>query len=137
MSALPASFPPSLLDRLLSDGEARPPLAGLLRDLEDLLNTRIDRDIPAAFPEVRRSVLGYGVADPGPLDALGPVQQAVLCRAVTDAIGRYEPRLRRVRASWVTGTVGGGAAIAVEAELVIGLSRVALVVDRADGRFRV
>lgn len=137
MSTPPAPFRPSLLDRLLADGDARPLLAGLLGDLEDLLNTRTDRDIPAAFPEVRRSVLGYGLPDLGPLDALGPAQQAALCRAVTDAIGRYEPRLRRVRASWVAGSVGGGAAIVVDAELVTGSGRLALAIDRAGGRLRV
>jgi type VI secretion system lysozyme-like protein len=123
----------SVLDKLLPGAEAPPPLAGLLRDLGDLLNTRLDRDIARTFPEVRRSVAGYGLPDLGSFEALTPAQQAVVCRAVTEAIERFEPRLRRVKSTWGAGA-GDKAVIHVEAELASGAGRLTLAVGLADGR---
>jgi type VI secretion system lysozyme-like protein len=135
MSARPDPFRTSLFDRLLPDAAAVRPLDGLLRDLENLLNTRLDGAGSAAFPEVRRSVAGYGMPDLGSLEALAPEQQATVCRAVTEAIERFEPRLRRARARWVAGT-GDGAVIHIEAETTVGAERLTLAVERAGGRLR-
>jgi type VI secretion system lysozyme-like protein len=128
-----APIRPSVFDRLLPGAEAQAPLAGLLRDLGDLLNTRLDRDVPRTFPEVRRSVARYGLPDLGSFEALAPSEQTVLCRAVTEAIERFEPRLRRVQSTW-GGGAGDTAVIHVEAELVSGAGRVSLAVGLADGR---
>jgi type VI secretion system lysozyme-like protein len=130
-----APIRPSVFDRLLPGAEAPAPLAGLLRDLGDLLNTRLDRAIARTFPEVRRSVAGYGLPDLGSFEVLTPAQQATVCRAVTEVIERFEPRLRRVKLTWGAG-VGDTAVILVEAELVSGAGRVTLAVDLTDGRLR-
>ena len=133
---MPAPIRPSVFDRLLPGAEAPAPLAGLLRDLGDLLNTRLDRDIARAFPELRRSVAGYGLPDLGSFEALTSAQQAALCRAVTEAIEWFEPRLRRVKSTWGAGA-GDTAVIHVEAELVSGAGRLTLAVGLADGRLHV
>jgi type VI secretion system protein ImpF len=104
---------PSILDRLL--GEQAPTAdeiernrtqllrnlkASLLRDLENLLNTRCRcGSFPAELSELQTSLANYGIPDftgatagsiPGRRDFLAVVRAAV---------ERYEPRLQRVNVS--------------------------------------
>jgi len=67
-------------------------------DLEQLLNTRQSHaDMPADFPELRRSVLGYGLPDLVSLNALSPNQTEEIGLVVQEIISVFEPRLRDVR----------------------------------------
>ena len=100
----------SLLDRLLDAG---PDTSGgpasnrgvsferlraaIERDLENLLNTRCFPDaIPATLPEVRRSLLVYGLTDFTSRNPALPSVRAELRREIEQAIARFEPRLRNV-----------------------------------------
>ncbi|HEX4128838.1 MAG TPA: type VI secretion system baseplate subunit TssE [Pirellulales bacterium] len=104
---------PSLVDRLIDtepDVSTEPAWRqaqslrefemGVLRDLENLLNTRrVRSDLVGSDGEIARSVLTYGLPE---LTATGVGSQAereLLRRAVEEAITRFEPRLRQVRAT--------------------------------------
>jgi type VI secretion system protein ImpF len=72
------------------------------RDLEELLNTRQSQtDLPEAFPEVRNSILGYGLPDLVTLEAITPQQREAIAQVLEATIERYEPRLRDVHARLV------------------------------------
>lgn len=100
-----------LLDRLLDAEPDRPrdppPSAAetivrlrqaVRRDVEALLNARRPwLSVPERFAALRRSPLGYGIAD-FTAGAFNERQQRQrLCADVEDAIGRFEPRLSEVR----------------------------------------
>ena len=99
---------PSILDRLIDPESAGTTIltgytvermySAVLRDLEDLLNTvHTARDIPAEFPEVRDSIVGYGLPDLASAESISSDQRAVIGRTIRRAIERFEPRLRAVR----------------------------------------
>ncbi|HWA97549.1 MAG TPA: type VI secretion system baseplate subunit TssE [Pirellulales bacterium] len=72
--------------------------AGVLRDLENLLNTRRTRyDEFESDSELSRSVLTYGMPELTSSGVGSPAEREILRRAVEDAILRFEPRLRDVR----------------------------------------
>ena len=98
---------PSLVDRLIDSESAGTAVMlgytparmydAVLRDLEDLLNTRQTyRDMPAGFPEARDSILGYGLPDLASVDATGSQQRAEIARAIKQVVERFEPRLKDV-----------------------------------------
>lgn len=103
----------SLLDRLIDevpDQPRDPPLShaeamtalrqGARRDLQALLNTRRRwRSWPAGLTELRRSAVGYGIADFS-TGALGDAaRRTALCAEIEDAIRRFEPRFVTVKVS--------------------------------------
>lgn len=118
---------PSLLDRLTDEqphqqkeSRERRVLSleklrnGVLRDLRWLLNTgNLDQvESLEEYPEVKRSVLNYGVPDlSGRI--LGPADVPALERAVREAILEFEPRILRksvrVRASLASGAMNHNA----------------------------
>lgn len=100
----------SVLDRLI-DQDPRapedPPVtrahsvrrvkAGLLRDLEWLLNSRrTPAKIPEACVELRRSVFAYGLPDTTSLSSDSPAVRLRLQREIEDCIRCFEPRLEAV-----------------------------------------
>ena len=98
---------PGVLERLM--GEANPAPArfsleqlkdSIVRDLEDLLNTRCGaaHDAFDAHPEVRASVLNYGLADFAGFCLSSSEDRAAICASLKDAIERHEPRLTGVSA---------------------------------------
>lgn len=106
------SLVPSILDRLLDDAPdvTHEPAASrfqnlrqlkqaVTRDLEALLNTRQEAlgELPAAFVEVRRSLLTYGLPDFTAFSLLNPQDRQRIRRALEQAIAAFEPRLERVR----------------------------------------
>jgi type VI secretion system protein ImpF len=106
------SIVPSLLDRLLDDqpDQAREVLPyrvddlrglkrSVARDLEAMLNTRQEalEELPADLPEVRRSLLMYGLPDFTAYSLLGTRDRTRIRRAFEDIVATFEPRLERVR----------------------------------------
>lgn len=104
-----SGFLPSVLDRLLdpeAGGSGRRGYSvaqlteAVRRDLEALLNTRRNvADWPSDFEELSNSVLAYGLPDLSQFNANAPREREELAWIITDAILRFEPRLRDVRVS--------------------------------------
>jgi type VI secretion system protein ImpF len=100
---------PSIIDRLIdpeSEGTSWRHGYGLEQvvnsvrnDLEELLNShRIDQDIPEELVEVRNSIVTYGLAELGSHQSAIPNLADRVGGAIEEAIARFEPRLRDVRA---------------------------------------
>lgn len=92
----------SLLDRLTDDGAGRPTVAhirqSVRRDLESLLNARRSWiPCPAAYRELAKSVLGYGLPDFTVMELSTQEGRQWLCDEVERTIIRFEPRLARVK----------------------------------------
>jgi len=71
------------------------------RDLEALLNTR-HAQTPSQlepFPQARKSILAFGIADFSALSLANPDHRQQICRSIETAIGVHEPRLREVGVS--------------------------------------
>jgi type VI secretion system protein ImpF len=106
-------FAPGLLDRLMGEraqasaGGAVPRLSleqlkdSIARDLEALLNTRLAIPEHAfdAYPEARRSILNYGLADFAGLCLASSEDREAICASLKAAIEIHEPRLSDVSAS--------------------------------------
>ena len=106
---------PSLVDRLIdpsSGGTAwrrgygvEQMMEAVRRDLEELLNTRQSTaGLPAEFPEVHNSIIGFGLPDLTNLAAYTDEQRAEVGRLIEAAINRFEPRLKSVQAVMLDGT---------------------------------
>lgn len=69
------------------------------RDLERLLNTRREsqHDIPEEYPELKRSLLTYGLPDFTAYSLGSRIERNQVARAIEQAISIHEPRLKRVR----------------------------------------
>ncbi|GAB1257989.1 type VI secretion system baseplate subunit TssE [Aurantivibrio plasticivorans] len=101
---------PSLLDRLIDDEPDRTlepvkPYSHLLRDikdnirrdLENLLNTRVVKQINVKeFPELEKSLMGYGVADFSHVQFEVEEERQRFAWVVSEVIARFEPRFQRV-----------------------------------------
>jgi type VI secretion system protein ImpF len=107
---MPGTNRPSVLDRLIDDHYESAPSGqdwgvgveqltrSVVRDLNDLVNTaRPDESaLPEQYPELRTSLLCYGVTLPGLLGKSAEERKRVQ-KELELAIRRFEPRLRRVR----------------------------------------
>ncbi|MDP4537665.1 type VI secretion system baseplate subunit TssE [Alkalimonas collagenimarina] len=96
----------SLLDRLIDDApgekeskrvrrgfDLKALRASVHRDLQNLLNTRVPWNTwPEAYDELQQSLMSYGLPDFSVMvvDSLNGREQ--LCKAVEQAIRRFEPR---------------------------------------------
>jgi len=100
----------SLLDRLIdpeSDGTGSRPgctveqmIDSVRRDLEDLLNThRTLITIPREYPETENSILTFGLPDFSSFQSSKQDVSSKVAERIEQAIARYEPRLRNVRAT--------------------------------------
>jgi type VI secretion system protein ImpF len=106
-------YSPSFLDRLIdSHGRAggdhhvqQASLAqikdNVARDLEALLNTRhgLDMSELEAFPNIKNSILSFGIADFSNQSLANPNHRQAICRSIEQAIHLHEPRLRQVDVS--------------------------------------
>jgi type VI secretion system protein ImpF len=106
-------YSPSFLDRLMdAHGQAggdhhvrQASLAqikdNVARDLEALLNTRHGLDMAEleAFPNIRNSILSFGIADFSNQSLANPNHRQAICRSIEQAIHVHEPRLRQVDVS--------------------------------------
>lgn len=103
---------PSLLDRLMDDDQLNAsggaPLgtaqfrAALLRDLENLLNTRIfhQSDI-SLYSELSQSLLSYGLPDFSRIQFELEAHRQAFAQQVQETIERFEPRFSSVQVSIV------------------------------------
>jgi type VI secretion system protein ImpF len=101
---------PSLFDRLIDVCEDAPSASAgwgleqlkdaVARDLEDLLNTRtaISPEMLAKYPDVRRSLINYGLIDFSAMCLTSEDDRNRICAAVKQAIAQHEPRLYGVSA---------------------------------------
>jgi len=69
----------------------------VIRDLENLFNTRQKIDVPQeGFPEVISSVYGYGLRDFSSENPKSPYVRRRLRQEIEETISRFEPRLKNV-----------------------------------------
>jgi type VI secretion system protein ImpF len=98
---------PSILDRLVDPESAGTAIMigydipkmfqAVLRDLEDLLNTRQTyRDLPEQFTEVHKSIVAYGLPDVLSIASVSDSHRQAIARSIQNVIERFEPRLRDV-----------------------------------------
>ena len=100
----------SILDRLIDEepGLSREPVqhrtftigqvkAAVTRDLENLLNTRRNIQVPpATFEELNNSLFVYGVRDYTAQNPRSPAAKQQLRLDIEQTLRRFEPRLRNV-----------------------------------------
>jgi len=98
---------PSILDRLIDPESAGTRIMigydvpqmyrAVIRDLDDLLNTRQTfRDMPEYLKECRDSILSYGLPDIMSLDSVSRAEQSNIARSIQRVIERFEPRLKDI-----------------------------------------
>ncbi len=98
---------PSILDRLIDPESAGNAIMtgysadrmfkAVLRDLEDLLNTRRTAGIiPIHLDEVQTSIVAYGLPDINSADATATASRHEIAEAIRVVIERYENRLQDV-----------------------------------------
>ena len=101
----------SVLDRLVDDnpGLSSEPVrlrlmglreikASVVRDLENLLNTRRIIHMPGSeYREVTRSLYVYGLRDFSSENPKSPFTKRKICREIEKTIARFEPRLKNIR----------------------------------------
>ncbi|HDP24284.1 MAG TPA: type VI secretion system baseplate subunit TssE [Deltaproteobacteria bacterium] len=123
----------SILDRLIDDDpevthepvqyrmlNIRQVKASVIRDLENLLNTRRHIDPPPIeFAELNRSVLTYGIEDFTALNSRSLAVQKFLRQDIERTIARFEPRLRNVKLQLEPDKQGHGIRFKINAMLVI------------------
>lgn len=121
---------PSILDRLIDpDSEGTSFRHGysidqivdaIRRDLEELLNAHPPYlEIPEDWPELRKSLLTFGLPDLVSATIQTPGDKEELGRTVEEIVQRFEPRLRNVRAVLAEGGPGNERDVRfhIEAEL--------------------
>jgi type VI secretion system protein ImpF len=80
--------------RLLNFGQVK---AGVIRDLENLLNTKSQiLPVPAAYKEVNDSVFVYGLSDFTSQNPKSPSIRQQLRQDIERTISKFEPRLKNV-----------------------------------------
>lgn len=103
--------------RLLTMRQIR---ARVIRDLENLLNTRRLADPPdAEFTELNRSVLIYGIKDYTSLNPRSGSVRKLLRQDIEKAIARFEPRLKNVKVQLEPDQKGHSLRFRINAMLVI------------------
>ena len=94
--------------------------ARVIRDLENLLNTRRLADPPdAEFSELNRSVLIYGIKDYTSLNPRSASVRKLLRQDIEKAIARFEPRLKNVKVQLEPDQKGHSLRFRINAMLVI------------------
>lgn len=100
---------PGLLDRLIDQAPGtRDPVQregqvlrelkhSLRRDLQNLLNTRVrSLPLPPEMPELKKSLVGYGLPDITGMTFVAPEEQQYLTERIAEVIRTFEPRLKDV-----------------------------------------
>ncbi len=111
LSSLQATMP-SVLDRLIdpsSEGTSWRPgfsleqlVNAVRRDLEDLLNSHPPYYLlPEEWAELNNSLLTFGLPDFSLVNSLTDFDRQQIASVIEEIIGRFEPRLRNIKASCV------------------------------------
>lgn len=122
---------PSILDRLLDfdpsnkkedsldpSQRIKQMRASVRRDLEDLLNTRVPLvDCPADLPELKCSVMNYGIPDLGAMRMGSSDQKDVIRKSIEDAIRTFETRFQEVSVVAVKSVTEGTLRFRIEGTL--------------------
>lgn len=90
--------PDEVVDNLIPTGRELYSLKEIVsRDVENLLNTRCEFTVDfTRYPELKRSVLTYGLPDFSHMSPNNPADRKKVCDSVADIITRFEPRLRHI-----------------------------------------
>lgn len=109
MKSTETALMPSLLDRLVDACYARQPgrvwyderelIASVERDVEELLNSRQTMLGLEAFPELQKSILGFGLPDANIFDLETPQSRHRFARTIEALIDEFEPRVDEVQVS--------------------------------------
>ncbi len=113
----PKEMMPSFLDRLIDAGteasfinfgySMEQIIDSVRTDMEELLNTRQSQGLQdKSFPEVRNSIVTYGLPDFSSIPNLWGVASDSLGKLIEEQIAKFEPRLRNVRAILVDDSSG-------------------------------
>lgn len=131
-------YQPSLMDRLVDDGEGRGAgtlhrsvalselKASVARDVEHLLNARhaIAEEDLQGLPHVSRSVVTFGLRDFSMMSLANPHDRETICRRMEAAIACHEPRLKSVQVGLAESGEGGSKfRFTIEAMLVVDPAR--------------
>jgi type VI secretion system protein ImpF len=114
MAEVELGLQPSILDRLIdpeSSGtsiligyDERKMLAAVRRDLEELLNTRQTHvGLPAAYEQVHKSIVAYGLPDLVTLEAITSKHRETIAERIQKIVELFEPRLKDVKVTYVPG----------------------------------
>ncbi len=94
--------------------------AAVKRDLEWLLNTvRISFEIPETCPELRKSLLFYGLPDISSMSLQSPADERRLLRGLELAIETFEPRLARAKVTSSEAMSYGSQAVKFHVEAIL------------------
>ncbi len=98
---------PSIIDRLVDASfssesstvwyDEQALIHSVERDLEELLNARQTYIGLEAFPELQRTVIGYGLPDSAKFDLEIPQSRLQFTRTVEAVIREFEPRVHDIR----------------------------------------
>lgn len=114
MAEVELGLQPSILDRLIDPESAgtsiligydeRKMLVAVRRDLEELLNTRQTHvGLPAAFEQIHKSIVAYGLPDLVTLEAITSKHRETIADRIQKIIELFEPRLRDIKVTYVPG----------------------------------
>lgn len=106
----PVNLRASLLDRLLDFPDKQAPgsdwyyivskrqiLESVIRDLENLLNTRCSPiELPGSFKQLKESLIRYGLGDFTTENPESSLVRQKLCMEIEKSIAMFEPRLKKV-----------------------------------------
>ncbi|EPR80547.1 putative protein ImpF [Acinetobacter gerneri DSM 14967 = CIP 107464 = MTCC 9824] len=101
----PFGFRSTLFDRLIPESEHTQGLSiqelreSVAHDLEDLLNSRVAKldDVIEDFPEVKKSIIQFGIIDFVGLSTANPMDREKICQSIEKSISAHEPRLRQIK----------------------------------------
>ena len=90
--------PDEVVDERITAGRELHSLREIVsRDVENLLNTRCEFTVDfTRYPELKRSVVTYGLPDFSHMSPNSPTDRKKVCDSVADIILRFEPRLQHV-----------------------------------------
>ena len=79
-------------------------MAAVRRDLEELLNTRQTHvGLPAAYEQIHKSIVAYGLPDLVTLEAITSKHRETIAERIQRIVETFEPRLRDVKVTYVPG----------------------------------
>ncbi|MSP52920.1 MAG: type VI secretion system baseplate subunit TssE [Gammaproteobacteria bacterium] len=88
---------PSIIDRLLDSPESNHEAkSAIMRDITNLLNTKVNLDINNDFNEVKTSILNYGLPNFSMMEASTKNISDEIQKSLEKTLLAYEPRLKNI-----------------------------------------